>query len=272
VTRSLAALIACLLLDSSIGVSDARAEDPTSNVPTPPNLVKQANAPIATIFQLRLQDAFTPDFAGVEGTGNVLSLAVTMPLPKYRLLPLPQLSVLTIPGAVTVPQGPTHIGDVRFLDVVLLDAGHKVLFGVGPTFVFPTAGDLPTGQGKWQVGPAAVIAFAPENWLLGILAQNPISFAGGDDRPRANALFLQPFVTYQLGEGWFLRSQPLLTFDWRSSKQYLPLDLGFGRVFKVGQQTVNCFVEGTRNLSRDQPAPRYVITIGVSLLLPNFWQ
>src|SRR2546426_9126297 len=37
-------------------------------------------------------------------------------------------------------------------------------------------------------------AFTPERWLIGLLAQNPISFAGDRERNETNALFLQPFV------------------------------------------------------------------------------
>ena len=54
-----------------------------------------------------------------------------------------------------------------------------------------------TGQEKWQAGPATAIAFSPETWLLGVLAQNPISFGGAPDRADANASFLQPFVNYR---------------------------------------------------------------------------
>jgi hypothetical protein len=199
-----------------------------------------------------------------------------MPLPKYRLLPFPQLSLLTIPAAVTLPLplpfgSSTGFGDIRFVDIAVLDAGHSLLLGLGPTFVFPTASDMFSGQGKWQVGPAVAAAFITRNWLFGILTQNPISFAGDSNRPGANALFLQPFITYQLGRGWFIRSEPQMILDWQMNKQQLPIDLGIGRVFKIGPQYVNCFVEPAWNVSNDGPAPRYAITFGFSLLYPNFW-
>ncbi len=197
-----------------------------------------------------------------------------MPLPEFRLLPIPQLSLLTIPAAVTLPLplgSLTGFGDIRFVDLAILDAGHSLLFGVGPTFVFPTANEISTGQGKWQVGPAAAAAFAPRNWLIGVLAQNPISIGGDPARSAANALFLQPFITYQLGNGWYLRSEPQMILDWETNKQQLPIDGGMGRVFKIGLQYVNCFVEPAWNVSGDGPAPGYVITFGFSLLYPNFW-
>ena len=272
VTRRLSVHFVAFWIGTAIAAADARADDKVPIPPPQPNLVQQANAPIATVFQVRLQDSYAPKFDGTDGTGNTFTVAVTMPLPAYRLLPFPQLSVLTLPAAVKLPGGPGGFGDVRFLDIAMLDVGHRVLFGIGPTLVFPTASSEVTGQGKWQAGPAAAIAFAPKDWLVGLIAQNPISFAGSGKRRNADALFLQPFATVQFGEGWFVRSQPQLTFDWKSHKQFLPLDLGFGRVFKIEEQSLSCFVEMYRNLSTDEPAPRYGVILGVSLLYPNIWR
>jgi hypothetical protein len=235
-------------------------------------LIRAANAPLSDILQFRIQDSFVPEFNDVPGQGNSVVASVTMPLPKYRLIPFPQLSLLTAPLAVTTPDGDTNAGDLRFLDVAILDTGHKVIFGVGPTLVFPSASDARVGQGKWQAGPAAAIAVAPEKWLFGALAANPISFAGDRDRPGANALILQPFVTYQLGGGWFLRSQPQMIFDWHGGTQLVPLDLGGGRLLRIGRRYVNCFVEPYWNVVHGERTPAYGVTFGIALLYPNFWQ
>jgi hypothetical protein len=220
-------LMLALLVGAGARPAIVRADGGGATTTTQSNLVNQANAPISSLFQIRLQDSYAPAFQGqLRGQGNFFSIAVGMPLPKYRLPPFPQLSLLTIPAAVTLPLplgSSTAFGDIRFVDLGVLDAGHSLLFGVGPAFVFPTPSDVTTDQGKWQVGPAAAVAFVPRKWLLGILAQNPISFAGDSTRPGANALFLQPFITYQLGRGWFLRSEPQMVFDWETNKQLLPV-------------------------------------------------
>jgi hypothetical protein len=239
--------------------------------PETSTLVNQANAPVSSILQIRLQDTYAPEFKDVRGQGNTASVAITMPLPEYRLLPLPQLSVLSVPAAITTPLGKTGFGDVRFVDVGVVNAGHRIVWGAGPTLVFPSATEPTTGQGKWQAGPAAVVAIVPERWLLGVLAQNPISFAGDSHRADANALFLQPFITYQLGGGWFVRSQPQMIFDWKTHKQLLPVALGAGRVFRAGRQYVSCFVESFWNASENAPSPTYGVTFGLALLYPDFW-
>jgi hypothetical protein len=236
-----------------------------------PNLVKQANAPVSTILQLRIQDTYLPEFDKLHGDGNVTSIAVTMPLPQYRLLPIRQLSLLAAPVAVTTPDDTTHFGDLQFTDLGIMETDRGFIWGAGASFVFPSASSHETGQGKWQAGPAAVAAYAPRNWLLGLLLQNPISFAGDGDRKDANALLVRPFLTLQLGKGWFVRSQPVIFIDWENHGEVVPIDLGFGRVFQIGSQYVNLFVEPFWNAVDYGPAPKYGITVGLSLLYPNFW-
>ena len=125
------ALIVTLLVVAGIGVAQADSAPPTS--PTQSDLVNQANAPISSLFQIRLQDSYAPAFQGqLWGQGNFFSIAVGMPLPQYRLLPFPQLSLLTIPAAVTLPLplgSSTGYGDIRFVDIAVIDAGHSLLRG-----------------------------------------------------------------------------------------------------------------------------------------------
>src|SRR5262249_48619642 len=66
-----------LLLTSSLASMEARADDAASIRPVQEaNLVKQANAPISSILQVRIQDTYVPDFTGADGQGNTLTMAV----------------------------------------------------------------------------------------------------------------------------------------------------------------------------------------------------
>lgn len=268
--NALAALIACATLSLSAVSAGAQA-DSAPRAAEQPNLVKQANAPLSTILQLRVVDTWAPEFSEIDGQANTVTLSVTMPLPEYRLLPFPQLSLLTMPAPATLADGTTGIGDLRFVDIVILKGGLGLIGGVGPAFVFPSASEPATGQEKWQLGPAAVIAYNARRWLAGVFVHNPVSFAGATHRASANALFLQPFATYQLGGGWFVRSQPTMVFDWEGKTQFIPFNLGGGRTFTIGRQYVSCFVEPTWTVSHDRPAPVYGVNFGISLLYPNFW-
>ena len=116
-----------LMVGLLLGAGAAQAGEGKSADLERPNLVKQANAPISSILQLRLQNTYVPRFNGTDGEGNTLTLAVTMPSPKYRLLPFPQLSLLTAPAAVTLPRKGTAFGDMRFLDVAIFQPRHDML-------------------------------------------------------------------------------------------------------------------------------------------------
>ena len=261
---------AALFLAAAAGAQEL---DKNTETPAAPraNLVTRANAPVSDLLQIRFQDAFAPAFEGAQGQGNTFSINPIVPIPEFTAFPYTQLLSLTIPVAITTPQDVTGFGDLKLLDFVLVSRDPEFVWGIGPVFIFPSASDPTTGQGKWQAGPAAGAGYQRGNLSIGVLAQNPISFAGDKDRSSSNFLLLQPFATYQLGAGWFVKTEPQMLFDWKTHKQTLPVNLGIGRVFKIGDQYVNCFVEPAWNISHDGPAPRYAITFGLYLLYPNFY-
>ena len=60
-------------------------------------------------------------------------------------------------------------------------------------------------------------------------------------------------------------------FDWLDDIQIVPIDLGVGRVFRLGGQNISLFVEPFWNVAHDGPAPVYGITVGAALLYPGVW-
>ena len=76
----------------------------------------------------------------------------------------------------------------------------------------------------------------------GFLIFNLWSFAGDKDRAEVNAMTLQPFLNYNMSEGWYLTSSPLMTANWEADKDErwtVPIGGGFGRIFKIGDQPIN---------------------------------
>ena len=65
------------------------------------------------------------------------------------------------------------LGDVAvfsLLSPAKLTSG--IIWGAGPTFIFPTATNSALGQGKYQAGPAAVGLYMGKDWIFGTLAQH----------------------------------------------------------------------------------------------------
>jgi hypothetical protein len=71
---------------------------------------------------------------------------------------------LTLPFIETVPVPPgiggndrrSGFGDIQLGGIVGPKRLSGFVFGVGPTFIFPSASDDALGQGKWQAGPTRI--------------------------------------------------------------------------------------------------------------------
>ena len=87
----------------------------------------------------------------------------------------------------SAPEGGANgLGDLN--PTFFLSPAHpgKLIWGVGPTFLLPTATDRTLGQSKWGAAPSVVLLVQPEHWTIGVLSNNIWSFAGNQGRTRVN--------------------------------------------------------------------------------------
>src|SRR4029079_17604694 len=92
--------------------------------------------------------------------------------------------------------GTTIVGDWPRLELLSpAHTGHWLL-GAGPTFIFPTGGSVYTSQGKFQVGPALLVAYMTKKYILGVFPQQWWSYAGDASRPDTSQMNLQPIINF----------------------------------------------------------------------------
>ncbi len=106
----------------------------------------------------------------------------------------------------------------------------------------PSATDDFLGTKKWGAGPSAVILDMNGPWVYGTLVNNVWSFAGDDSRGDVNMLTVQYFVNYNLPDGWYLVTSPIITSNWEAdsgNKWTVPFGGGFGKITRIGRQPVN---------------------------------
>ena len=113
---------------------------------------------------------------------------------------------------------------------------------LGPQVVRPSASDDPLGEGTWSAGVASV-AFAVEGVrFYGALGSERCALAGEVDRGTANGFLIQPFVNYNLVDGWYLTSVPVINADWKApngQKWTVPIGAGIGRFVRFGGMPVS---------------------------------
>ncbi len=234
-----------------------------------------ANNPSSPLLQLQIQDWYSPSLDGLGSRGkdeNLLLLRPVIPVPASGGIP-PEIIRFQIP-IVTTPDNQTNLGDISGFDLFFFSLNKQIKLGLGPAFSLPTDTYHLAGAGKWALGPGAALIYAnPKGLLLAALVQNPISFAGHRNTPGLNTLTFQPFIVQTLPRGFFVRFDPIWEFDWtHGGAATMPLNFGFGRVFKIGPQEVNMYIEPEWNVVRpddNRIVPRFTLRFAVHLLFPQ---
>ena len=277
-----AGVVLAIVLAAGTVVS-ARADDAPAR-PSRSELSRDFSDPLTTVPQLFLLDAYTPQSFGTAAQANrVIARFIAPRVPRFSLFPFPQL-IRPALSLVTVPTGRgkgtrTTFGDLALFDLLVVPwPGREtgLFLGVGPTFVFPTATARGAGLRAWQVGPAfgAIYKGVP-GLLLGVLVQNPISFAYTSPRHQAvSTLSVQPIALQYVGKGFYVKSADATwTRGWHAGGPTLvPLSLGVGYVWlRDDRPPLNFFVSGEWMAYRhDAPAaPQVTVRFGVTVAFPE---
>jgi hypothetical protein len=247
-------------------------------------LSEEVNDPTAMLTQVRLFEFYTPENFRSSAQTNVALIQPIIPVARLSFLPVEQIIRPTVKLSTTAtsPDGQTITGlsDIQLYDLFQSQWPHlerwKLRWAVGATFVFPTATDRRNGAGAWQMGPAGALAFAgvPNLWV-GILAQNPISFAyTRSDATPQNAMLFQPGFSYRLGHGWYIKStDSVWTINWRhKTPTTIPVSFGVGKISKVDGQMIDTWVSGERMAYEQSNAvtPMWTVRFGLNFIFPEF--
>ena len=178
----------------------------------------------------------------------------------------------------TTPSGQTerttHFGDWTQLELLSPANSEPWLLGAGPTFIFPTAGSPYTGQGKWQAGPAVVVAYMTKKFVVGVFPQQWWSFAGDPSRPETSQMNIQPIAALFFDGGWSVGYSGNITANWKASgaanQWTVPLGLAVGKVTKFGRLPVK--IAPAVQYMVSQPGPvgqRWNFQIQLTPVLPK---
>ena len=149
---------------------------------------------------------------------------------------------------------------------------HKLIWGVGPFFVLPTASSKVLGQGKFSIGPSVVALLQPGHWTLGVLINNAWSVAGPSNRSDVNQMLLQYFVNYNMKKGWYTTWQPIITANWKASSGdvwTVPYGGGVGRIMKLGFQPVSISAQFYGNAVHPTGGSSWGVRANLSFLFPK---
>ena len=267
-------LIAALLLGGALGGRPARAADEGAT-----ELAKKTQNPVADLISVPLQSNFNFNTGIKDETVYVLNVQPVIPIKlnhEWNLITRTIVPVINqpslFPGPNSISGSAWGLGDINLSLFLSPAKPGAIIWGVGPTFTLPTATDWRLGSGKFSLGPTAVVLTIQGPWVLGALINNQWSVAGWGDKD-VNQMLIQPFVNYNLADGWYLTSGPIVTADWeaRSSDRWtVPIGGGVGKLFKLGPLPINTSLQAYYNVEKPRYASEWQLRFQVQFLLPGF--
>ena len=114
----------------------------------------------------------------------------------------------------------------------------KLIWGVGPTFMFPTASDDFFSSQRYSAGPALIAVWMGEKFKIGTIAQHWWDFAASNgSAPDVSFSNIQYLAYYQLPGLWQIGAGPNVLINWEAgsgNKVTFPVGIGVNKTLLVG--------------------------------------
>jgi hypothetical protein len=261
---SIMAMAVCLFLVlATFATADDQAE-----------LAKASQNPIGNLISLPFENNFDFGVGPEDALVYVLNLKPVYPvnLGKWNLINRGIFPVSYQEERVEGEGSECGLGNFTYQAFFSPAKPGKVIWGVGPAFVFPTNTDERLGGDKWSAGPAFVALAKPGPWLVGALVQKVWSYAGDSDAADVNFFSFQYFINYNFNNGWYISSTPTITADWEADSDdrwTVPVGGGIGKLIRFGQLPVDVKAQGFVNAVKPDGAADWSLQVQVKLLFPK---
>ncbi len=264
-------LIACAPLSAQQNPPAAADQDKAAAE----ELAKAVQNPVASLISVPVQNNSNFNVGDFNRTQDVLNIQPVIPAQlndKWNLITRIIQPIVWQPYPNQNAGGQYGLGDMNPTFFFSPHKPGKIIWGVGPAFVIPTATSTVLGQGKFSLGPSFVALAQPGHWTLGALVNNVWSVAGSNNRPAVNQMLLQYFVNYNMKKGWYISISPILTADWEAAsgnRWTVPFGGGVGRIMKLGFQPVNLTAQFYYNAVRPDGASSWGMRLQIAFLFPK---
>jgi hypothetical protein len=251
-------------------------------------IAKATQNPLTAMYSIPIQNNTYFNAGPLEETKNVANFQPVIPidfnddwtLVTRTIMPLPYLpSGMTKRPYIGIDDDSQFgLGDTTFTAFFTPknpgDSGW--LWGAGPVIYLPTATNDSLGTKKWGAGPAAVALKMDGKWVYGSLLMHVWSFAGAGQSQgidKVNMTTIQPFVNYNLDDGWFVASVPLITANWEADSDdrwTVPVGLGVGKAMQFGSIPGTAQIHAYYNaVTPDHGGEDWQLRIQVQFLFPR---
>ncbi len=237
-------------------------------------LAKATQNPLASMISLPFQNNTNFGIGPDDDTQNILNIQPVWPFSlseDWNFITRTIIPVISQPGVAPGESRTNGLGDVTFTGWVSPKNSGKWIWGAGGALVLPTATDDALGNDKWSVGPSVVVLTMPGKWVIGSLISNVWSIGGSGDQD-VNFFTWQYFINYNMDNGWYLTSAPIITANWEADSDNtwtVPFGGGVGKIFRIGKQPLNAQVSAYYNVEKPASGADWQLRLQLQMLFPK---
>jgi len=215
------------------------------------DLAKASQNPIANLTSFPLQFNYNSGGGLGSRTSFLLNVQPVMPLDldkRWLLISRTVIPYVSIP----MPNGTrrTGLADIQQQSYFTRKAPGRVVWGAGPIFSIPSATNDVARTGQYALGPTAVALVSPGRWVIGALANNLWRIGGIDNGAPVNQLTVQPFINFNIPDGWAITTSPIISSAWSApegERWTVPVGLGVSKITEIGSQPVSLAMQYYHN-------------------------
>ncbi len=238
-------------------------------------LAKKTQNPLSDLISLPFQNNTDFGIGPHDRTRNTLNIQPVYPFQlneNWNLVNRTIVPLIYQPDPATTDDGTFGLGDIDHTSWLSPRNSSPIVWGVGPAFLLPTASDSVLGSEKFSLGASAVGLYSKGPWVMGGLVKQFWSVAGDSSRSDVSFMVLQPFINYNLDQGWYLVTAPIMTANWEASSDdrwLVPLGGGVGKVVRIGKLPVNFNVQGYYNVEKPASGGDWQLRFQMQFLFPK---
>ncbi len=239
-------------------------------------LAKLAQNPVGNLISVPFQYNANLNYGPNKDTQSILNIQPVIPISvnnDWNIITRTILPVLWQPS-LTGDSTTSGLSDLQFTAFLSPANPGEWIWGVGPIVQAPTHTNSKLGNDNWGLGPSFVVLHLDKGspWVYGVLVNNVWSLGSSSDAPSYNNGLIQPFLNYNLPDGAYLTSAPILTVNWNAegSQQWtVPIGGGVGKIFHFGKLPVNMQVSAYYNVVRPDDTANWQIRAQVQFMFPK---
>src|SRR5215469_899240 len=167
------------------------------------NLVKQTQNPVASLISVPFQNNLNYPIGPFNRYQDVLNfqLVISVGIGQWNLIMRAILFVINRQDPLNEGGTRAGLGDLNITFFMSPAKPGKLIWGVGPVVLFPTATASVLGANKWGAGPSVVALVQPEGWTIGLITNNVWSFNGSSGKQANTRSVNAPVVTTTVENG-----------------------------------------------------------------------